>query len=97
MGKRSRKEYTVIDRINASKIKNQCYAITNRAIKNSLLLEKKICDRCGEHTKLNKHHIDYTQPLLIDWLCDGCHFFEHTTNREYYENHSKELSKLKPS
>jgi hypothetical protein len=31
------------------------------------------CEGCGRAVRLEKHHPDYTRPLLIVWLCKPCH------------------------
>ena len=31
------------------------------------------CQGCGVTTRVEKHHPDYSQPLLIEWLCKPCH------------------------
>lgn len=31
------------------------------------------CEWCAGTDHLEKHHPDYTQPLLVVWLCRGCH------------------------
>jgi hypothetical protein len=36
------------------------------------------CARCGEeYRKLEKHHLDYSRPLYVEWLCLGCHAVVH--------------------
>ncbi len=32
-----------------------------------------LCEGCGLPKRLEKHHPDYSQPLLIVWLCKPCH------------------------
>jgi hypothetical protein len=34
------------------------------------------CERCGE-SNADGHHEDYTQPLVVIWLCRPCHVAEH--------------------
>ena len=34
------------------------------------------CERCGD-PKAQKHHPDYKQPLMVLWLCQLCHRWEH--------------------
>lgn len=40
-----------------------------------------LCERCGnappDGQKIHAHHIDYTRPELIAWLCVKCHRAEH--------------------
>jgi hypothetical protein len=49
--------------------------ITQRAIKTGKLI-KTPCQICGE-IKVEAHHQDYYQPLLITWLCKIHHLIEH--------------------
>lgn len=32
-----------------------------------------LCEGCGLPLRLEKHHPDYSKPLLIVWLCKPCH------------------------
>jgi hypothetical protein len=32
------------------------------------------CERCDQPKRLERHHPDYGQPLLIQWLCKPCHY-----------------------
>lgn len=34
------------------------------------------CEVCGA-LRAEKHHVDYSQPLLVRWLCRPCHLKEH--------------------
>lgn len=34
------------------------------------------CQECG-NKKSHAHHNDYSQPLLIEWLCHKCHWKRH--------------------
>jgi len=40
------------------------------------------CARCGNGGRLVKHHPDYTDPLKVEWLCNGCHVKEHRGQRK---------------
>ena len=35
------------------------------------LIEREPCEVCGDHAQI--HHPDYSQPLLIVWLCSSHH------------------------
>ena len=44
--------------------------------------EKKPCERCGSEYKVEKHHPEYSKPLLVIFLCRPCHKAEHTRLRK---------------
>jgi hypothetical protein len=39
------------------------------------------CERCGRRDNVDAHHPDYTQPLVVNWLCQPCHVAEHVALR----------------
>lgn len=39
-------------------------------------ITKQPCRACGASDS-QKHHTDYSQPLLIEWLCRPCHLALH--------------------
>jgi ribosomal protein S27AE len=44
-------------------------------------LERQPCELCGD-TGVIAHHADYTQPLLVTWLCRSCHGRLHAALRK---------------
>ena len=49
-----------------------------RAHSLSRLIPLKVaCENCGSTETLQKHHPDYTQPRLIETLCNSCHLEKH--------------------
>jgi hypothetical protein len=36
-------------------------------------IKPKKCEQCNEIRYLEKHHLDYKQPLLVCWVCNECH------------------------
>lgn len=54
--------------------KQRARKTASRAIKIGRLVRPKTCQQCGIHAcRIDGHHADYTQPLLIEWLCLRCH------------------------
>ena len=55
--------------------------IVRRAIEKGLLTRPIYCSQCGERDKRGRdgrttiqgHHVDYTKPLVVEWLCAKCH------------------------
>ena len=39
-------------------------------------LKKEKCSECGNN-KAEAHHFDYSEPLMVIWLCRQCHIIEH--------------------
>lgn len=39
-------------------------------------LKRKPCRKCGAN-HAERHHPDYSNPRLVDWLCTPCHQMEH--------------------
>lgn len=52
------------------------YNAVSIAIKNKII-KKNPCYNCGSKIKLEAHHVDYTKPLDIIWLCKKCHIDLH--------------------
>jgi hypothetical protein len=47
--------------------------LANNALRSGRITKKTRCERCERKVKLEKHHPDYSQPLLLEWLCKPCH------------------------
>jgi hypothetical protein len=47
------------------------------AVKTGQLIRPNHCTRCGLVCTPEGHHLDYSKPLEIVWLCDPCHKQEH--------------------
>jgi ribosomal protein S27AE len=44
-----------------------------RALTKGLLTRPTTCEQCGMPCKPAAHHDDYSQPLVVRWLCPRCH------------------------
>lgn len=52
--------------------------VNARSKANRFFTNKKPCYICGSVRKVEKHHEDYTKPLLIKWVCISCHHNIHS-------------------
>lgn len=59
------------------KPKHRVRGITEAAVRAGKIPRRENCQDCGAMGKLHKHHPDYSQPLLIEWLCTSCHGIRH--------------------
>ncbi|WP_018264128.1 hypothetical protein [Methylobacterium sp. WSM2598] len=39
------------------------------------------CERCGSNERVEAHHVDYREPLAVEWLCPAHHRAEHARLR----------------
>lgn len=60
-------------RLSASERRAACRQASAQAEKLGLLIRPDACERCGEDRYLTRHHADYTEPLLVEYLCEDCH------------------------
>lgn len=58
-----------------SKHRNKCNAhqAIRRAILSGKLQRPAICEKCQIKTIVEAHHMDYSKPLDVKWLCKHCH------------------------
>lgn len=52
-----------------------------RAFKKGILVKPPACTHCQQVRPLQMHHPDYSQPLLVVWLCTACHGKEHRIDK----------------
>ena len=48
-----------------------------RAVRKGVLVRPFACERCQRPERLQAHHHDYRQPLVVEWICRDCHGQEH--------------------
>lgn len=68
-------------RIGVDPLKYKCRYILKNAVGRGKIDKPKSCEKCMKKPEksslLHAHHLDYTQPFLIKWLCRDCHIEEH--------------------
>jgi len=48
-----------------------------RYVKKGLIERGSMCQDCNKEGKMEAHHIDYSKPLEVQWLCRRCHMKRH--------------------
>lgn len=51
--------------------------IFRQAVKAGKVVRPPACEFCGLIEKPHGHHLDYSQPFLVVWLCRDCHAAVH--------------------
>jgi hypothetical protein len=77
-GKRSKEKWVA-----NNPIKRLASTIVRNAVRSGKLIKPKQCQSCGSKPRrLHGHHDDYAFPLVVRWLCPGCHVKWHRENGE---------------
>ncbi len=79
----TRKRNKLRTRLDLSKYpeRNNARSALYRAIKCGSVTKEIACSGCGESGKIEGHHVDYSKPLDVIWLCTGCHGYVHYMDR----------------
>jgi hypothetical protein len=65
-------------------------ALAHRAVRWGIRngeLVRGACQNCGTTEDVHGHHPFYEHPLLVEWLCRGCHMTHHTKTRKRSRKH----------
>lgn len=54
-------------------LRRRARSYLNGYISQGLVKKPKKCENCLRKKSLQGHHEDYTKPLIVKWLCRGCH------------------------
>ena len=57
--------------------KVKAVSIVGHAVRDGKLQRSVFCEECGLPGKTEGHHPDYSKPLEVDWVCQGCHIKRH--------------------
>lgn len=60
--------------------KTLAHRAIEKAIKTNKLVKPEQCTFCKKVRRLDAHHEDYENPLLVVWLCRDCHAKKHSKN-----------------
>jgi len=64
-------------------IKRLASTIVGNAVRDGRMEKPDLCESCGSKpNRLHGHHDDYAYPLIVRWLCPGCHNKWHKENGE---------------
>jgi hypothetical protein len=64
-------------------IKKGASTMVGNAVRDGKIKKPLNCESCGSLPKrLHGHHDDYAFPLVVRWLCPGCHSKWHKMNGE---------------
>ncbi len=50
------------------------------------------CDNCGADSSIEAHHLDYSNPLNVIWLCTVCHREHHKKEAVGFTNRSNSIT-----
>ena len=65
----------------SNRIKRGANIIVGNAVRGGVISKPDKCEACGSSpSRLNGHHDDYAFPLVVRWLCPGCHAKWHREN-----------------
>jgi hypothetical protein len=53
------------------------WTIYRRALRDGTLVRPDVCERCERLAKITGHHLNYHEPLRVEWLCSTCHAKAH--------------------
>lgn len=75
--RRGKKPHRIANAIRVAKRwhhKHPGRAAAHLAARRALRIPPSMCERCQQTgLRLERHHPDYSQPVLIEWLCKPCH------------------------
>lgn len=67
-------------RANPEKVR--AHRIVAASLRARIIARPEHCECCGRATRIDAHHHDYAQPLVVQWLCRKCHAARDKVRRE---------------
>lgn len=53
--------------------KARAHRLVFEAVRAGVLVRPETCSKCAAVCRAQAHHLDYRQPLKVEWLCKRCH------------------------
>lgn len=61
--------------------KRAAHIAVGNALRDGRLFKPNRCENCNSSDHIQAHHDDYSQPLVVRWLCRDCHTSLHQQER----------------
>lgn len=76
---RSKSGYVYVNRkayyeVEENKLKEKTRQNTRIALKKGIIKRQTSCQVCGTTKNIQCHHLDYSDPLKVEWLCPSHHY-----------------------
>lgn len=68
--------------------KKRATAMVNIRVQRGTMDKPTQCSRCDSTDRIEAHHEDYDQPLVVTWLCRLCHADHHATEKLRADAHA---------
>lgn len=68
--------------VRSNPLKRRASLQVNNAVRDGKLAKPSACSECGKGGRIHGHHDDYSEPLVVRWLCPACHVAWHAANGE---------------
>jgi hypothetical protein len=63
------------------KEKYRAHYLVAKYVLKGILVNPRLCQKCGSKGRVEAHHDDYSKPLDVLWLCPPCHALRHIEMR----------------
>jgi len=74
---RDKRKATGVEKTDIETKKDRCRAELWKAIGRGDIRRMNVCELCKSNSMIEAHHVDYSKPLYVYWLCKACHEAAH--------------------
>jgi hypothetical protein len=64
------------------KLKQRAWYYLKKAVREGKITRPSVCSECGETKKIDGHHEQYENALMVFWLCHKCHIRRHMLSKK---------------